>query len=159
MTLTTTDRSKSYRGISIPELEADFEAYVEKKTGQSRGENLPEGYVPSTELWLVDGDEYIGSISIRHRPTEYLEKLGGHIGYDIRPSMRGRGYGSKILELALPKAKELGTARILVTCDATNAASRKIIEKNGGVFSKTKSRTRKLASISFGFGLRMYKKE
>ncbi|HWO07164.1 MAG TPA: GNAT family N-acetyltransferase [Candidatus Paceibacterota bacterium] len=123
--------------ISIAELERDFSAYVERKISQSRGENLPEGYVPATEFWLVDGDEYIGSVNIRHRLTEYLRTLGGHIGYDIRPSKRGRGYGTKILELALPKARELGIERVLVTCDATNVASRKIIEKNGGVLKNS----------------------
>lgn len=43
------------------------------------------------------------------------------------------GYGTQILALVLPKAKELGIDRLLVTCDATNIASRKIIEKNGGI--------------------------
>ena len=60
-------------------------------------------------------------------------RSAGHIGYDIRPSKRKQGYGSKILELALPKAKELDIERVLLTCDETNTGSRRIIEKNGGV--------------------------
>ena len=79
------------------------------------------------------GGEFIGRVSIRHALTEHLLAVGGLIGYDIRPSKRGQGYGNKILELALPKAKELGISRVLITCDVTNAASRKIIEKNGGI--------------------------
>jgi len=65
--------------------------------------------------------------------TSELERLHGHTGYEIRPSQRGRGYGTAILKLALPKAKEIGLNRVLLTCDETNIASRKIIEKNGGV--------------------------
>src|SRR5688500_3459306 len=29
----------------------------------------PEGFVPDTELWLIDGDEFLGRIGIRHRLT------------------------------------------------------------------------------------------
>ncbi len=122
-----------YKNLSIPELEADFDAYVHTQRGYARGENLPKGFVPATILWLVDDGEYIGRVSIRHELIEALRAMGGHIGYDIRPSKRNRGYGSKILELALPIARSLGMARVLLACDETNTGSRKIIEKNGGV--------------------------
>ena len=88
---------------------------------------------PATTYWLVDNGEYIGGVSIRHELNEHLKNIGGHIGYDIRPSKRQQGYGTNVLALALPKAKELGISRVLVTCNVTNTASRKIIEKNGGV--------------------------
>lgn len=127
-------RSLQYRDLSIAELEADFGGYVEKIKSNARGENLPEGWVPSTVFWLVDGGEFLGRVSIRHRLTEHLEKIGGHIGYDIRPSQRGKGHGNTILALALLKAQELGISRALLTCDETNIISRKVIEKNGGVF-------------------------
>ena len=39
-----------------------------------------------------------------------------------------------MLELAKKKARELGYKEILITCDKNNIASKKIIEKNGGVF-------------------------
>lgn len=125
----TTER---YKKLSVPELEADFDSYVTEEKSHTLGENLPTGYVPETSYWLVDGDEFIGRVSIRHRLTEHLRNIGGHIGYDVRPSKRKQGYGNKILELALPKAKELGIKRVLATCDKDNLASRKIIEKNGG---------------------------
>lgn len=126
-------KERHYVDLSITELEADFENFVEKKKSESRGENLPEGYVPATTYWLIDNDKYIGGVSVRHQLNEKLMEFGGHIGYDIRPSMRGKGYGGEILALGLQKAKELGIPRVLVTCNATNVASRKIIEKNGGV--------------------------
>lgn len=124
--------NKRYRELSISELETNFEAFVEQERGHAMGEFQPEGYVPQSEFWLVDGEEYIGHIGIRHQLNEHLKTIGGHIGYMIRPSKRGLGYGNKILELALPKAKELGIDRVLLTCDETNIASRKVIEKNGG---------------------------
>lgn len=122
-----------YDGISVSELEADLDTYIEKLLRNARGEDLPAGYVPQTTYWLVDGGEFIGGVRIRHMLNDHLREIGGHIGYNIRPSKRGRGYGKKILELALPKAKELGIDRVLLTCDVDNEPSRKIIEKNGGV--------------------------
>ena len=38
-----------------------------------------------------------------------------------------------MLALALPHARDLGIERALITCDASNIASRKIIEHSGGV--------------------------
>lgn len=124
---------KHYDTFSISELEAHFASFVEVEISQAKGENLPQGFVPQTNYWLIDGGDFIGEVRIRHRLNEHLEKVGGHIGYDIRPSRRKKGYGNKILELAVPKVKEHGILRALLTCDITNTASRKIIEKNGGV--------------------------
>ncbi len=125
---------RKYDRLSIEELDAHFDVYVENENRKARGENLPPGWVPATTYWLIDGGIYIGRTSVRHRLTEQLEKWGGHIGYDIRPSMRGKGYGTTILKLALGEAQKLGIDRVFLTCDATNTASRKIIEKNGGVY-------------------------
>jgi predicted acetyltransferase len=122
-----------YHELSIADLEKDFALYVEKKKSQAEGKNLPEGYVPQSVYWLVDNNEYIGSVRIRHNLNAHLKQIGGHIGYNIRPSKRRQGYGRKILELALLKTRDLGVDHVLLTCDATNHASRKIIERNGGV--------------------------
>lgn len=121
-------------GIDQSLIDTDFAQYIESLNGRAEGAGLPDGYVPDTILWLVEGDTYIGRVSIRHELNEHLLNIGGHIGYDIRPSMRRRGYGTKILTMALPEAKKLGIDRALLTCDETNSASRKIIEKNGGIF-------------------------
>lgn len=93
----------------------------------------PEGYVPCTTLWWVEGPEYLGRIAIRHRLTPFLLEVGGHIGYDVRPSVRRRGHATAMLRAALPVAKGLGIDPALVTCDASNTGSRLVIEHNGGV--------------------------
>jgi predicted acetyltransferase len=126
--------SRGYKSKNVAELEADFATFVQKEIAQSRGEGLSEGWVPHTKYWLVDEGEFIGSVDIRHHLTERLEKTGGHIGYGIRPSQRKMGYGTLVLQLALPKAKELGIDRVLITCDSRNEGSKKVIENNGGVF-------------------------
>lgn len=90
------------------------------------------GRVPQTTLWWVSGDEYLGRISIRHRLTAHLREIGGHIGYDIRPSARQHGHATAMLAAALPVARSLGIGPALLTCDDDNIASRKVIEANGG---------------------------
>lgn len=122
-----------YDKVDLVWAGAHFNEFVTQVLGYARGERLPAGHVPQTDYWLVDKDEFIGRVSVRHALTESLKRIGGHIGYEIRPSARGKGYGTAILKLALPRARDLGLQRVLVTCDETNIASRKIIEKNGGV--------------------------
>jgi predicted acetyltransferase len=93
----------------------------------------PESFVPGTELWWADGDEFLGRIGIRHRLTPRLFEIGGHIGYEVRPTARRRGHATRMLRQALPIAHDLGIDPALVTCDVDNVASRKVIEYNGGV--------------------------
>lgn len=120
-----------------PELHTDtllkhFPQYLTELELKARGEGLPQNRVQSSTFWLIDSDEYIGRLSIRHYLNEYLLNYGGHIGYDIRPSRRKRGYGGQILGLGLQEAKKIGLERALLTCKETNTASQKIIEKYGG---------------------------
>jgi predicted acetyltransferase len=111
---------------------ADFDAYLRKLERRSRGEGLPEGWIPGCELWLDDQDQLVACVRLRFGLTPELEDEGGHIGYDVRPSKRRQGYGTILLRLALIHARSLGISRVRITCDADNLGSRKIIERNGG---------------------------
>lgn len=119
---------------NIEELIKDFGKRVQELLDEKDPSKLKPGRVPATVLWLVEGNEYIGRISIRHELNENLLHWGGHIGYEIRPSRQKQGNGRLILKLGIEKAKELGLKKVLVTCDEDNEASKKIIEGNGGVF-------------------------
>ncbi|MEU3185661.1 GNAT family N-acetyltransferase [Streptomyces sp. NPDC006923] len=92
-----------------------------------------DGWVPSTTLWYVEGDTFLGRLTVRHRLTPYLYELGGHIGYSVRPTARRQGHAKAMLAEALPVARGLGIDAVLVTCDTTNTPSRKVIEAAGGV--------------------------
>lgn len=115
-------------------LTDDFSSFVQGLRDQKDRTKLKPGRVPSSDFWLIDNNEFIGRLSIRHELNEVLLRMGGHIGYEIRSSKRKRGYGTEILRLGLEKAKELGLRRVLVTCDEDNIGSKKIIEHNGGMF-------------------------
>lgn len=102
-----------------------------------------EGYVPATALWIVDGDEFVGFLQIRHRLTPFLLEQGGHIGYSVRPSARRRGHATAALGAPLPIAKGLGIDRVLITCDEDNIGSRTVIERNGGVYEDSRAGKRR----------------
>jgi predicted acetyltransferase len=121
-------------GDSWSSMPDGFSTYVRWLRAQALEDSpRPEGFVPSTTLWWVDGEEYLGRIAIRHRLTARLREVGGHIGYDVRPSARRRGCATAMVRATLPVASTLGIESALVTCDADNVASRKVIERNGGV--------------------------
>jgi len=92
----------------------------------------PPDWVAATMLWYVEGDEWLGRLSIRHELTRFLREIGGHIGYVVRPSARRRGYATRMLTESLPIAAGLGIDPVLVTCDTDNEPSRKVIEACGG---------------------------
>ncbi|UCF09653.1 MAG: GNAT family N-acetyltransferase [Candidatus Bipolaricaulota bacterium] len=99
-----------------------------------RGERLQPGWVPGSTWFLEAGGRLLAVANLRHRLTESLERYGGHVGYSVRPSERGKGYGTLLLDAVKEKARELGLRRLLVTCAPDNPASQRVIEKCGGVF-------------------------
>ena len=79
----------------------------------------------------------VGVIQGRHSFNEYLRQFGGHFGYSVHPDHREKGYAKALLRQVLPKCRELGLDKVLVTCDADNEASRRTILANGGVYEST----------------------
>lgn len=112
----------------------DFERFLHNLRTQQDWTKLAPYVVPQRHFWLIDEDEFIGILSLRCGPDETFIRISGHVGYQIRPSKRRHGYGKELLRQGLQKAKELGFARVLLTCDEDNIASKKVIESNGGQF-------------------------
>lgn len=119
--------------LADPQVFADYVTML--RADQLEESPRPEGFVPGTTLWWVDGAEFLGRLAIRHRLTERLRTVGGHIGYWIRPSARRQGHATAAFRAALPIAYRLGIDPVLVTCDEDNLGSRRIIEGAGGRFA------------------------
>lgn len=115
----------------------DFENYVEALNKEITSPS--EGRTPSTTYFCYDEslDKMVGAVQIRHELNEILFKVFGHIGDGVRPSFRGQGIGTKMLELALIECKKLGIEKVLISCLESNIPSRKHIMKNGGVLENT----------------------
>jgi predicted acetyltransferase len=109
-----------------------FQAGIHTNYDYARGVNMPPNYVPQTIYWLYANGRPVGYGKLRHYLNESLMKHGGHIGYIVRPTERGQGFGTRILQELLKRAQEKGIERALLTCDDVNLRSRKVIETNGG---------------------------
>lgn len=105
---------------------ADYEAAV-NRTGDAHA-GVPYTFF----LGQRDDGRIVGTIRVRHALTEALWQNGGNIGYEVRPSLRNHGYATRMLALALDEARALGLRWVLLTVDPDNAASVRVIEKNGG---------------------------
>lgn len=121
------DFTNPVHGMSIDE----FKVWLKQQDDWSRGENLPQGYVPQTCYWLVVNDIPVGFGKIRMSLTEKSRLEGGHLGYAIDSRQRGKGYGSKLLELLIGKTKEFNLSSPLITVRKYNYASKRVAEMNG----------------------------
>ena len=113
---------------------AGFAAWVARLAEQSDpAKPLAPGRVHCTYRWIVEDGRVLGGIALRHELNDLLLRVGGQIGYGIRPSARRRGLATWALARMLDEARVLGLDRVLVTCEAGNVASAKTIERRGGV--------------------------
>jgi len=113
----------------------NYHEYLEIVRKYASGIDLPPGRVRSELFFLTEGENrrIIGAVDIRYELNDYLFRIGGNIGYGIRPTERRKGYATKMLKMALDVARKSGLKKVLVSCDQDNVASRRTIEKNGGV--------------------------
>lgn len=111
----------------------NFQGYLKDINDYSNGNDLPYGEVATSTFWLICERDVVGVVRIRHQDVE----CAGHIGYDISPNYRKKGYGNQILKLALEKATKIGIKELVLTCNIDNVASKKIIENNNGKLMST----------------------
>ncbi|MFJ5370670.1 GNAT family N-acetyltransferase [Bosea sp. CER48] len=137
------------RNVAPEQLAAiaiDPDAFLAEIRGGPGRIRLPDGRevdrIPGPTRWIFAEDRaerpFVGSINLRWqeqdgRPVLALpEHVLGHVGYTVLPGFEGHGYATAALAAMLRVAHEAGLPEIIITCDASNHASRRIIEKNGG---------------------------
>jgi len=97
-----------------------------------------EESVPSKTYFLIRerDNKIVGMTNIRLKLNEMLKDLGGHIGYSILPSERGKGYNKIQLYLALLECEKNNLDVIMLDCLKKNEASWKTIIALGGYLVK-----------------------
>lgn len=93
-----------------------------------------EERVPAETYFLVreSDNKIVGMINIRLALNDNIKKVGGHIGYAIRPTERRKGYNKINLYLGLLVCQKHGIKEVLLDCDKNNPASAKTILALGG---------------------------
>ncbi len=76
------------------------------------------------------GDIAVGKISVRIG-NNYHSYYNGNVGYEIDKEYRGNNYAYKSCKLVLQVAQAHGMNEMVLTCDESNIASYKTIEKLG----------------------------
>lgn len=118
---------------ALAAIEADLAGHIASLNDEAGTQHDDPPRVPSTRFWLAEDGVVLGRIGVRYGLNDRLRQNGGHIGYEIRPSRRGRGLAHAALALAKANAWERGIGPLLLTCDDTNLASARVIERGGGV--------------------------
>lgn len=122
--------TNEWHGISREEFE---KSALRDMIAFSKGENLPEGYVAETFLFLWNDREIVGQFRIRQYLCESLRVGAGHIGYFIKKEFRGKGYGTEGLRLTLEIARNIiPEDEIYLRVNKDNLASLHVMLKNGG---------------------------
>lgn len=112
---------------------------------QNEIENFPEsvvsnkrreqsGAVPHRTYWLINEYGYVGSVQLKLVAGARFPNIKSNIYYDIRPSLRRRGFGTLALTRGIEQARRLGLKKLIITCDDSNLPSKKIIENAGASF-------------------------
>lgn len=119
----------------------DFDEWLANCARNANPETVRDDWTVATTCFAVrvcDG-AIVGIIDIRHSlATDFLAQYGGHIGYSVRPTQRRRGYATQMLALALDRCRKLGLSAIRIGCYASNEASIRVIEANGGTLAEEK---------------------
>ena len=114
--------------------ESSYENWMKKVQNGVDIANVPEDKVPAITYFYVREEDgaIVGMVDIRLALNDFLRNEAGHIGYCVRPSERGKHYGTALLRDALRVCRRIGIRDVIVTCDKVNAASAGVIKNNGG---------------------------
>lgn len=119
----------------------DYEDWIAGNADAEMGLNIPDGWVPAVQFVGFEGEKAVGFLNLRLRLSDFLLEQGGHIGYSVRPSERGRGYAKEMLAQGVSTAISKNIKKVLVTCSEANPASRAVILANGGVLEDVREGT------------------
>ena len=118
---------------SYEEWLTEIENYRDKSYAEERNR------VPATTYFTIreSDNKIVGMVNFRHYLNDALLRVGGHIGYGIRPTERRKGLAKIQLFLTILEAQKMGIDKVMLDCVDTNIGSKKTIKSLGGEFSET----------------------
>ena len=120
--------NKAY-GLTKKEFKQYVLTQIKRKYNQVNFDDTPT----ITYIMYVNGYP-VGFICLRNKIDDNWLKWSGHFYYQIRTTERRKGYGTKMLALALEKLKELGFTEVYGQSSKGNIGSSKVIQNNNGIF-------------------------
>ena len=109
-----------------------FKNYLESQLAR-KYQNISKYDTPTITYILYINSIPVGYICIRTKIDDQWKKWSGNFYYTVRLSERKKGYGTKMLKLALNEFKKLDFKEIYGQSSSNNYASEKVIENNGGI--------------------------
>lgn len=109
-----------------------FKNYLESQLAR-KYQNISFYDTPTITYIMYVNNVPVGYICIRTKIDDNWKRWSGNFYYAISVNERKKGYGKKILELALDEFRKLGFKEIYGQSSEGNIASAKVIENNGGI--------------------------
>lgn len=135
-------------GSELFDKTESYEEWLTLVTRNANPKTVSENWVVTDTFFAVreSDDRIIGMIDLRHALNEFLKDLG-NCGYSVRPSERRKGYATEMLCKLRTAAREANMKEIHISVEKDNTASRKVIQKNGGVYERSFSYEDEIADI------------
>ena len=135
-------------GSELFDKTESYEEWLTLVTRNADPKTVSENWVVTDTFFAVreSDDRIIGMIDLRHALNEFLKDLG-NCGYSVRPSERRKGYATEMLCKLRTAAREVNMKELHISVEKDNTASRKVIQKNGGVYERSFSYEDEIADI------------
>ena len=115
-------------------FQPSFEEFINRIGQLSQWDDKEKQVAKSSVFLLIDEtvEKILGCLWLRHHIDFPIDReYGGHIGYGIRPSERGKWYATEMLRLGLDIMRSIGITQVHISCHADNIASENVILTNG----------------------------
>lgn len=125
-------------GSELFDKTESYEEWLTLVTRNADPKTVSENWVVTDTFFAVreSDNRIIGMIDLRHTLNEFLKDLE-NCGYSVRPSERRKGYATEVLCKLIGEARAAGMKDLQISVEKENTASRKVIEKNGGVYERS----------------------